>query len=113
MYLTKDVPNEEYEPYNEPGFEGVLRRKLLNPENSSKQFALRTYIIDPNGHTALDRHSHEHGVYILSGELDVRVGDRQAIVRTGDVLHIASDEPHQFINRANEYAKFLCVRDFA
>lgn len=113
MYLTKDVPREEYESYSEPGFAGVLRRRLLNPENSSKQFALRSYIINPGGHTALDKHSHEHGVYIMSGELEGRVGDRQMVLRTGDVLHIASDEPHQFINRTNEYAKFLCVRDFA
>jgi len=112
VYLTKDVSREEYEPYSQSGFEGVLRRRLLNPENSSKQFALRTYIISPSGHTALDRHSHEHGVYMLRGELEVRVGVEDMVLRTGDVLHIASNEPHQFINRSSRHAKFLCVRNF-
>lgn len=112
MYLTKDVPREEYESYSETGFEGVLRRRLLNPENSSKQFALRSYIINPGGHTALDKHSHEHGVYMMNGELEVQVGNENMVLRSGDVLHIAANETHQFTNSTSEYAKFLCIRDF-
>ncbi|MFW9799161.1 MAG: cupin domain-containing protein [Candidatus Thorarchaeota archaeon] len=112
MYLTKDVPREEYKPYIQPGFVGVLRRRLLNPENSSRQFAMRTYIVNPGGHTALDKHPHEHGVYVMSGELEVQVGDGKMMLRPGDVLHIASNEAHQFINRTLEDAKFLCIRDF-
>ena len=48
----------------------------------------------------------------MSVELQVRVGGEYMVLRTGDVLHIAADEVHQFTNSTSEYAKFLCIRDF-
>jgi quercetin dioxygenase-like cupin family protein len=112
MFLTKDTSSEEYETYNHPGMKGVRRRLFLNPENSSENFALRAYIIDPDGHTSFDIHPHEHGVYILDGEVSVKVGEQELLLHSGDVLHIRGNEPHQFFNRGTELVKFLCVRDF-
>ncbi|MFX1483602.1 MAG: cupin domain-containing protein [Promethearchaeota archaeon] len=112
MYLTKDTGPDEYEAYDQPGMKGVRRRRLLNPENSSKNFALRAYIIDTGGHTSFDIHPHEHGVYILAGEASVKVGVEEVILRPGDVIHIKGNEPHQFFNHGSEPLKFLCVRDF-
>jgi quercetin dioxygenase-like cupin family protein len=112
MFLTKDASPEEYAIYNYPGVKGVRRKRLLNPDNSSKRFALRAYIIEPGGHTSFDIHSHEHGVYILRGEVSVKVDDQELILRSGDVLHISGNEPHQFTNRGAALVKFLCVRDF-
>jgi quercetin dioxygenase-like cupin family protein len=48
----------------------------------------------------------------MIGELQVRVGNENIVLRTGDVLHIGANEPHQFTNSTSEYAKFLCIRDF-
>ncbi|MHA2353218.1 MAG: cupin domain-containing protein [Candidatus Thorarchaeota archaeon] len=112
MYVTKDASSEEYEIYDHPGMQNVKRRRFLNPENSSKNFALRAYIIEPGGHTSYDTHPHEHGVYMLSGEATVKVGAEELLLQPGDVLHISGNEPHQFFNRGSEYVKFLCVRDF-
>ncbi|MFW9788556.1 MAG: cupin domain-containing protein [Candidatus Thorarchaeota archaeon] len=112
MFLTKDVKSEDYPVYHHPGMKGVYRKQFLNPENSAKTFALRAYIIESGGHTSHDVHSHEHGVYMLSGEATVIVGDKEVHLKSGDVLHIGSDEPHQFFNNGLEPVKFLCVRDF-
>lgn len=112
MYLTKDVDPELYEDWDYPGVSGVKRKHLLNPENSAQNFALRAYIVEPGGHTAFDVHEHEHGVYILSGKLSVIIGDNELPLQPNDVIHIAAKEPHQFINRESEAAKFLCIRDF-
>lgn len=112
MFLTKDASSDEYHNYNAPGMNGVKRRNFLNPENSSKNFALRAYIIEPNGHTSYDIHSHEHGVYMLSGEAAVKIGEKELCLKSGDVLHIGENEPHQFFNYGSESVKFLCVRDF-
>jgi len=111
MFLTKDIDPEEYEYFDQPGMKRVKRRRLLNPDNSSKNFALRAYLIEPAGHTSFDIHPHEHGVYMLSGEVFVKVGNEELLLKPGDVLHIASNEPHQFFNRGSEPVKFLCVRD--
>ncbi|MHA2024697.1 MAG: cupin domain-containing protein [Candidatus Thorarchaeota archaeon] len=112
MFLTKDSPNEEYAIYEHPGMKGVRRKQLLNPENSSNNFALRAYIIEPGGHTSFDIHPHEHGVYIMTGEVSIKVAEEELILQSGDVLHISGNEPHQFFNNGKELVKFLCVRDF-
>jgi quercetin dioxygenase-like cupin family protein len=112
MYLTSDTSSKEYEIYDHPGINGVRRRQFLNPDNSTKNFALRAYIIEPNGHTSFDIHPHEHGVYILSGAVNVKVDEQELLLHPGDVLHIKGNEPHQFFNHGTEPVKFLCVRDF-
>jgi quercetin dioxygenase-like cupin family protein len=90
----------------------VLRKRLLNPDNSASNFALRAYIIEPGGHTSFDIHPHEHGVYVVKGEVSVKVGDEELLLFPKDVLHIGGNEPHQFFNHSDEPVKFLCVRDF-
>ncbi|MFW9965879.1 MAG: cupin domain-containing protein [Candidatus Thorarchaeota archaeon] len=112
MYLTKDVPPEDYEEYVKEGAKGFWHKSLLSPENSTTSFALRTYIIDSGGHSAPDNHKHEHGVYLLSGILQVKVGEQLVELNQGDVIYIASHEPHQFLNPGAQPAKFLCVRNF-
>jgi quercetin dioxygenase-like cupin family protein len=112
MFLTKDTTPEEYPLYENPATKGVRRKRFLDPENSSKKFALRAYIIEPGGYTSYDIHPHEHGVYMMSGEATVNVGDEEILLQRGDVLHIGGNEPHQFFNRGSEPVKFLCVRDF-
>jgi quercetin dioxygenase-like cupin family protein len=112
MFLTKDTHPEDYETFDHPGMKGVRRRRLLNPENSSKNFALRAYIIEPSGHTSFDIHPHEHGIYIMNGEVSVKVAEDELVLHSGDVLHIKGNEPHQFFNRGLEPVKFLCVRNF-
>lgn len=112
MFLTKDVKPEEYSIYDHPDMKGVRRKRFLNPETSSKNFALRAYIIEPGGHTSFDVHPHEHGVYMMDGEATVKVGSEELLLKPGDVLHISKNEPHQFFNHSDEMVKFLCVRDF-
>lgn len=112
MYLTQDSQIDGYEEYHSLGVQGVFRKQLLNKENSSKKFALRTYIILPNGHTSLDTHEHEHGVYIMSGSVKVNVNDNEYDLVAGDVIHIGPNETHQFRNSSSENVKFLCVRDY-
>ncbi|KXH76585.1 MAG: hypothetical protein AM326_02330 [Candidatus Thorarchaeota archaeon SMTZ-45] len=112
MYLTRDVLQADYEEYTKEGAKGLWHLSLLGPENSTSNFALRAYIIDSGGHSAPDNHRHEHGVYVLTGILKVKVGEQMLELKQGDVIHIAAYEPHQFLNPGQQPAKFLCVRDF-
>ncbi len=112
MYLTKDVPLEDYEEYAKEGAKGVLRKDFLSPDNSAASFALRAFIIESGGHSSPDIHAHEHGVYVMSGTLQVKVGEQLLELGPGDVIHIAANEPHQFLNPWPQPAKFLCVRNF-
>jgi quercetin dioxygenase-like cupin family protein len=112
MYLTKDGPSGEYDRYAKEGAKGVLRKDLLGPDNSATNFALRAFILESGGYTSPDIHSHEHGVYVVSGVLQVKVGEQLIELSPGDVIHIAANELHQFLNPWLPPAKFLCVRNF-
>ncbi len=112
MYLTRDVPPEDYVPLGGDGVKGVRRHRMLHPENSTRGFALRAYIIEPGGHTSMDTHQHEHGVYVLRGRVTVVVQGERIELGPGDVIHIAGGESHQFMNEGDTPVKFLCVRDF-
>ena len=112
MYLTHDGSINEYEEYRSSGAKGVFRNRLLNEENSGKRFALRTFIIKPRGHTPKHMHEQEHGVYIMEGNVIVLVDDEVLNLVAGDVIHIGSNELHQFTNDGSVDVKFLCVRDY-
>lgn len=112
LYLTKDCSPDDYEPYIKEEVKGVRVLRLLKPENASQDFAMRTYILDSGGHTALEFHDHEHGVYVLEGVLQAKISAELIELRPGDVVYISSNEPHQFLNPWPQSAKFLCVRNF-
>lgn len=44
------------------------------------------------------RHEGEEGGIVLSGELEVTVGDRRAVLGPGDAYYFDSAEPHRFRN---------------
>ena len=112
MYLTSDSSLDEYEEYKGEESREVYRRRLINQENSSRRFALRTFIIKPGGYTPKHMHEQEHGVYIMEGNVTVLVDDEVLHLVAGDVIHIGSNELHQFTNDGFVDVKFLCVRDY-
>lgn len=86
-------------------------RYLLHAGVGARRLQLRLFTVEPGGYTPLERHEHEHEVYVLGGRLHVRGGDREVMVGPGDVLFIASMEPHQFSNPGEEPAEFLCTKE--
>ncbi|HID05345.1 MAG TPA: cupin domain-containing protein [Candidatus Caldiarchaeum subterraneum] len=94
--------------------EGVWVRYLVGEEQGAGRFYLRLYEVEPGGRTPLDRHVYEHEVYILQGVAALLYEEngmrRTREVKQGDVIFIASDEMHQFINIGEDKLVFLCVR---
>ena len=112
MFLTKDGSPADYELYKKEEVKGVRVLRLLNPDNASQDFAMRTYILESGGHTALEFHNHEHGVYVLEGVMQAKISAELIELHQGDVVYISSNEPHQFLNPWPQSVKFLCVRNF-
>jgi len=111
LYLTKDSDLSDYNQVIDREVEGVWKNSLLNNENGSTHFAMRTYQIEPNGHTSRDTHEHDHGVYVLKGMPTAVVEGKSILLTAGDVLHIAGNEEHQFFNEGDNPAKFICVKN--
>jgi len=96
-----------YPPERE--MKGVSVRWLIGPAEKAPNFALRYFEIEPGGWTSLDQHAHDHGVMILRGRGQVRLGEEEFEVTFGDVVYIPPYEVHQFKNIGDEPLGFLCI----
>lgn len=110
MYVTSVDRVREYS-LKRKGAKGVKVKYLLHKGVGAKRIQLRLFTIEVGGHTPLERHSHEHEVFILKGKALVKGGSRQIVVTSGNVLFIPSQEEHQFKNIGDEPVEFLCTKE--
>jgi len=111
----EEVPIRAYEANGEDesaggrGAERASRQVLIGNDEQAPHFHLRYFAVQPGGHTSLDQHAHDHGVYIVHGQARLRLGDEEHEVSTGDVVYIDGNEVHQFFTLGKEPFGFLCV----
>jgi len=104
----QDIPVRAYGPENSNA-KRATRQILIGPEENSPHFHMRYFAVQPGGHTSLDQHPHDHGVYVLHGRASLRLGDEEHELHAGDVVYIAGNEVHQFFTIGEEPFGFLCV----
>lgn len=104
----EDVPVRAYGLENSDA-DQATRQILVGSDEHSPHFHLRYFAVQPGGHTSLDRHAHDHGVYVVHGKAMLRLGETEHEVSTGDVIYISGHEVHQFFAAGNEPFGFLCV----
>jgi quercetin dioxygenase-like cupin family protein len=104
----QDVAVRAYGPENSDA-ERATRQILIGPEENSPHFHMRYFAVQPGGHTSLDQHPHDHGVYVLHGRARVRLGDEEHELHASDVVYIPGNEVHQFFTLGEEPFGFLCV----
>lgn len=110
VYVTSVERVREYE-IKEEGVQGVKVKYLLHKGVGAERIQLRLFTIDVGGYTPLERHEHEHEVFMLRGKALVRGGDQERIVKPGDVIFIPSLEEHRFKNVGEEPVEFLCTKE--
>ena len=103
-----DVPVRAYGPENS-GAGSATRQILIGADENSPNFHVRYFAVQPGGHTSLDQHAHEHGVYVLHGRARLRLENDEYELNTGDVVYIPGNEVHQFFASGQEAFGFLCV----
>ncbi|HLI90744.1 MAG TPA: cupin domain-containing protein [Ktedonobacteraceae bacterium] len=97
-----------YGPQNS-GADRATRQILIGNDEHSPNFHLRYFAVQPGGHTSLDQHAHDHGVYILHGRARLRLDDEEHELNAGDVVYISGNAVHQFFTLGEEPFGFLCV----
>jgi len=95
--------------YRAADVKGVTAKVLVGPAEGAPHFRIRYFRVEPGGHTSLDQHPHEHGVFILHGRASVLLGDDEVEVGPRDVVYVPGDEVHQFRALGGEPVGFLCV----
>ncbi len=103
-----DVPVRAYGPENS-GADRATRQVLIGAGENSPNFHMRYFAVQPGGHTSLDQHPHEHGVYVLHGRARLRLDEKEHELNAGDVVYIPGNEVHQFFALGEEPFGFLCV----
>ena len=104
----QDIQVRAYGPENS-GADKATRQMLIGPDENSPNFHMRYFAVQPGGHTSLDQHAHDHGVYILHGHARLRLENNEYELNAGDVVYIAGNEVHQFFTLGQEPFGFLCV----
>ena len=104
----QDVPLRAYGPENS-GADRATRQVLIGNDEQSPHFHMRYFAVQPGGHTSLDQHAHDHGVYILHGHARLRLNDTEHELNAGDVVYISGNDVHQFFTVGEEPFGFLCV----
>jgi len=94
---------------DELGIKDVTIRWLITKEDSAKNFAMRLFEVQPEGYTPLHQHDWEHEVFILEGTGETRDKSEISPFKAGDVIFIAPNEWHQFVNTGENVVKFLCL----
>ncbi len=113
-FSWEGVPPQVYKPAVEStlAWEGVTRHTLVGGAGEPTAYHLRYFEIQPGGFSSLERHTHAHAVIVLRGSGRVRVGDQSFDVRPFDLVYVAPEEPHQFLNADPvEPFGFLCPVD--
>ncbi|MGC8849728.1 MAG: cupin domain-containing protein [Candidatus Bathyarchaeia archaeon] len=98
-----EIPEEAVEG---PGIRGVRMRWLIG-DDLGINFAVRRYEIE--GRIPVHIHSHEHGIYVLSGSGKALGGGSSMDLKPGHFLFIFPNEPHGFENTGGEPLVILCV----
>jgi transcriptional regulator with XRE-family HTH domain len=96
--------------------EGGVTWELLTPEvDHDLTFMLVTYPPESSSSTSsqLLRHDDFEYFYITSGELHVKVGFEETVLKVGDSMSFDSTRPHRFVNRSGSATAtgLWCVRN--
>jgi len=109
LYVTSVGQVEEF-ALERDGVKGVRVKYLLHAGVGAKNLQLRLFTIDVGGYTPIEKHEHEHEIFVLKGKGIIRGGDVEVEVKPGDVVFIPSNEDHQIRNIGDCEFQFLCTK---
>lgn len=85
--------------------------RTLSPGAKNKHLKAFLIMIDPRqDHEKIGyRHEGEEFLYVLKGEVEVRVGTKPHLLRQGESLHFDSMRPHTLRNPSDEKTELIVV----
>lgn len=110
MYVTSVERVREYD-VNLEGACKVKVKYLLHKGVGAKRLQLRLITVDVGGYTPLEKHAHEHEVFMLRGRALLREKEQEIELKPRNVIFISSFEEHQFKNIGDEPVEFLCTKE--
>jgi len=107
--MTYWVSEGDVQIYEPKGHDDTRNRCLIDGSGNIKNFELIVGKMGPQGYASAHAHQAvEQAMYIIEGQLRVKVGDKEALLPAGTAISIPKGAVHEVWN-AGEYAKFLVI----
>ena len=87
---------------------GVTKQVLITAEEGPN-FAMRRFVIQPEGGMPNHTNLVEHEQFVLGGQARIGIGDEVYEVGKDDVVFIPADVPHWYQTIGEEPFAFLCL----
>jgi len=84
-------------------------RQLLIGPGEGPNFAMRRFVIGPEGGMPAHTNSVEHEQYVLGGKAQIGIGEEVFDVGPGDAVFIPAKVPHWYRTAGSEPFEFLCM----
>ena len=91
------------------GLVGDTYTITVTGEQTAGRFCVIDMHIPPGGGPPPHRHDFEETFIVLEGEMEATFRDQKSLVRTGDMINIPANAPHQFHNTSTEPVRMLCI----
>ena len=104
-----DYKSVELEHFPDPQSKGAGIRWLISQADGAPNFAMRVFEVEPGAASPFHTHAWEHEAFILAGNGHLRAVDGETPFQEGDVVFVAPEEKHQFVNDGDSALRFICV----
>jgi quercetin dioxygenase-like cupin family protein len=84
-------------------------RQVLIGSDEAPNFAMRRFIIEPEGEIPNHTNTVEHEQLVLSGRAEIGIGDEIFEVSKNDVVFIPAYVPHRYRTIGDDAFEFLCM----
>jgi quercetin dioxygenase-like cupin family protein len=91
------------------GLAGDTYTLLLTGRDTAGRYCLIDMHVPPGGGPPPHRHDFEESFTVLEGEIEATFRGVSSTVRTGQVINIPANAPHQFRNKSKKPARLLCL----
>jgi quercetin dioxygenase-like cupin family protein len=87
---------------------GVTLRLVISAEDGAPNFVMRVFEVEPGKSTPWHSHDWEHEVFVLAGQGEAVSSDGKTALKADDVVFVAPNEQHQFVNTGSDIFRFIC-----
>ena len=90
------------------GVAGDTYTILVTGNDTAGRYCLIDMHVPPGGGPPPHRHDFEESFTVLEGEIEATFRGLKQTIRTGQVINIPANAPHQFRNQSAQAARLLC-----
>lgn len=110
MPLIRNIHEAQMSPVQMDGVQGASMAVMIGRNDNAPHFAMRSFAVEPGGHTPKHQHDYEHEVFVVAGNAKVLLEGELHDLKAGDTVLVPANELHQFTvpHDASEPFRFLC-----